>query len=68
MLMRPGDANEVVEAWKVIMQLQHEPAALVLEPAGRAHLRPHEIRRQRPASPKAPMSWPTPPTASRKSS
>jgi transketolase len=30
MLIRPGDANEVVEAWKVIMQLEHEPAALVL--------------------------------------
>jgi transketolase len=30
MLIRPADANEVVEAWKVIAQLQHEPAALVL--------------------------------------
>jgi len=30
MFLRPADANEVVEAWKVIMQLQHEPAALVL--------------------------------------
>jgi transketolase len=30
MLMRPGDANEVVEAWKVIMQLRHEPSVLVL--------------------------------------
>ena len=30
MLMRPGDANEVVEAWKVIMKLKHEPALLVL--------------------------------------
>jgi transketolase len=30
MLIRPADANEVVEAWKVIMQLKHEPAALVL--------------------------------------
>jgi transketolase len=30
MLIRPADANEVVEAWKVIMQLEHEPAALVL--------------------------------------
>jgi transketolase len=30
MVMRPGDANEVVESWKVIMQLRHEPAALVL--------------------------------------
>jgi transketolase len=28
--LRPADANEVVEAWKVILQLQHEPAALVL--------------------------------------
>jgi transketolase len=30
MLIRPADANEVVEAWKVIMKLGHEPAALVL--------------------------------------
>ena len=29
-LFRPADANEVTEAWKVVMQLQHEPAALVL--------------------------------------
>jgi transketolase len=28
--LRPCDANEVAEAWKVIMQLHHEPAALVL--------------------------------------
>jgi transketolase len=27
---RPADANEVVEAWRTIMQLAHEPAALVL--------------------------------------
>jgi transketolase len=30
MVLRPADANEVTEAWKVIMQLRHEPAALVL--------------------------------------
>ncbi len=30
MVLRPGDANEVVEAWKVIAKLQHSPAALVL--------------------------------------
>lgn len=30
MVMRPADANEVTEAWKAIMQLRHEPAALVL--------------------------------------
>jgi transketolase len=29
-VLRPADANEVVEAWKVIMRLRHEPAALVL--------------------------------------
>ena len=28
--LRPGDANEIVEAWKVIMQLRHEPVALIL--------------------------------------
>ncbi|MGO9202611.1 MAG: transketolase [Limisphaerales bacterium] len=28
--LRPGDANEVVEAYRYIMQLRHEPAALVL--------------------------------------
>jgi transketolase len=28
--LRPADANEVVEAWKVVMQLQHEPALLVM--------------------------------------
>jgi transketolase len=30
MTLRPADANEVVESWKVIMQLRHRPAALVL--------------------------------------
>jgi transketolase len=29
-VLRPADANEVTEAWKVIMQLRHEPAVLVL--------------------------------------
>ncbi|MDX1654628.1 MAG: transketolase [Candidatus Competibacteraceae bacterium] len=28
--LRPADANEVVEAWRVIMELRHEPVALVL--------------------------------------
>ena len=30
MVLRPADANEVIEAWKVVMQLRHEPAALIL--------------------------------------
>jgi transketolase len=28
--IRPCDANEVAEAWRVILQLRHEPAALIL--------------------------------------
>ena len=28
--IRPADANEVVEAWRVIMALQHQPSVLVL--------------------------------------
>ena len=28
--LRPADANEVVEAWRVIMELRHEPVALIL--------------------------------------
>jgi transketolase len=28
--LRPADANEVTEAWRVIMKLQHQPACLVL--------------------------------------
>ena len=28
--LRPADANEVAEAWRVIMQLKHEPVALIL--------------------------------------
>jgi transketolase len=29
-VLRPADANETAEAWKVIMQLHHEPAVLIL--------------------------------------
>jgi transketolase len=28
--LRPGDSNEVAEAWRVIMPLRHDPVALVL--------------------------------------
>jgi len=28
--LRPADANEVIESWKVIMQLQHQPCCLIL--------------------------------------
>jgi transketolase len=29
-VLRPGDANEIAEAWRVIMELRHEPVALIL--------------------------------------
>ncbi len=29
-VLRPADANEVTEAWRVIMQIKHEPVALIL--------------------------------------
>jgi transketolase len=29
-VLRPGDANEVVEAYRYILQLRHQPAAIVL--------------------------------------
>ncbi len=29
-VLRPADANEVLEAWKVVMQFHHQPAVLVL--------------------------------------
>ncbi len=36
--LRPGDPNEVVEAWRVIMQLKHHPAMLVLSRQAQATL------------------------------
>jgi len=29
-VLRPGDANEVTEAWKIIMGLRHQPVARYL--------------------------------------
>jgi transketolase len=29
-VIRPGDANEVAEAWRLIMELRHQPVALIL--------------------------------------
>jgi transketolase len=34
MVIRPCDANEVAEAWRVVMKLRHEPVALVLTRQG----------------------------------
>ena len=43
-VIRPADANEVTEAWRVVMQLRHEPAALVLTRQADSRVRPHSLR------------------------
>jgi transketolase len=45
--LRPGDANEVVEAYRCVMQLRHQPAALALS---RQPLPTLDRRRYAPAS------------------
>jgi transketolase len=45
--LRPGDPNEVIEAWRVIMRLRHKPAVLVLS---RQPLRTLDRTRYAPAS------------------
>ena len=58
-MIRPGDANEVVEAWRAIMPLQHEPAVLVLS---RQDLPTLDRTKYAPAAGwrRARTSWPTP--------
>ncbi|MER2527259.1 MAG: transketolase, partial [Candidatus Competibacter denitrificans] len=46
-VLRPADANEVVEAWRVIMQFRHQPVALILT---RQNLPTLDRRRYAPAS------------------
>ena len=43
-VIRPADANEVVEAWRVIMQLQPRAGRAGPHPPGPADARPHEVR------------------------
>ena len=58
--IRPGDANEVAEAWRLIMELQHDPVVLVLSRQAMPTLdrsalraadgvRPRRLRARRPA-------------------
>src|SRR5258708_8100441 len=60
-VLRPGDANEVLEAYKVILQLRHSPATLVLT---RQALPTFDRTKFGPASglPKAAYILPHPPT------
>jgi transketolase len=46
-VLRPGDANEVVEAYRCALQLRHQPAAIVLS---RQPLRTFDRRKYAPAA------------------
>ena len=56
--LRPGDANEVVEAYRYLMPLRHEPAVLVLSRQPLPTIDRSSTPRPR-ASPAARTSWPT---------
>ena len=60
-VMRPGDANEVVEAWRVIMKLKHEPVGPDPDAAGDARRSTARSMRRHGRGTRAPMCWPTPP-------
>ena len=65
--LRPADANEVVEAWKVIMTLQQGTGGAGPDSASCADLRSHEIRVGGGSWLAALTLWPTPKGASRRS-
>ncbi len=57
-ILRPGDANEVAEAWRVIMRFRHEPVCLILSRQNMPTLDRSKYAPP-PAWPKAPTCWPT---------
>ena len=64
--LRPADANEVVEAYRYILQLRHQARrARAVAPAA-ADPRSQQIRLALPASRAAPMCWRIPPAGSPK--
>ena len=46
-VLRPADANEVAEAWRVVMKLTTPPGLPDPEPPGAAHDRPQQVRPRR---------------------
>ena len=62
-VIRPADANEVVEAWRYIMQRHHDPVVLVLT-RKTYPLSTVQSTERPPAYSKGPTYWPMHPTAS----
>ena len=46
-VLRPADANEVVEAYRIVMQLRHQPAVIVLSRQPLPTFDPHQVRVRR---------------------
>ena len=67
-VVRPGDANEVAECYRTVIQRLHAPGGdgpLAAEPAD---ARPHEVRPRRRRARRAATSWPKHRAASRRRS
>ena len=60
-VLRPADANEVAEAYRVIMPLTAPAGGAGAHAAEPAHARPHEVRPGRRRRTAAATCWPTPP-------
>ena len=58
LVFRPADANEVVETWRVVAALRHEPAALVLSRQALPTLDRSRTRRRVGRGARAPTCWP----------
>ena len=61
---RPGDANEVAEAWRVLMPIRHEPVALMLSRQALPTLDREKYALGGRRGARAPTCWPTRPRAS----
>ena len=59
-VLRPADANETAEAWRVVLRLTHGPPAWSLTRQALPTLDRARYASGAPASPRAPMCWPTP--------
>ena len=67
-VIRPADANEVAEAWRLAIDRHHQPVALDPHPPGRADLRPHQVRLRRGRAAAAATCSPAPTAATPRSS
>ena len=68
LVFRPADANEVVETWRIVAALRHEPAALVLSRQALPTLDRNQFASAIGCGPRRLCIWPKPRAASRRSS